>query len=80
MPGAALSLLPYQLMEFICSHCNKICEGNTFRVSSEEDGIRLLDMIVCFSCALEARHLGLSTQKVEFAPKEQMSGSEAAFH
>ena len=52
-------------MEFICRHCNEISEGDAYRVLSEEDGVVLLDLIVCFECAMEARGLELSTQRVE---------------
>jgi hypothetical protein len=32
-------------------------------VTSEEDGVVLLDMIVCHSCSIEARTLGLQTKE-----------------
>ena len=32
---------------------------------SEENGVVLLDMIVCYPCSLEARNLALSTQKID---------------
>ena len=57
------------LMEFICRHCNEASEGDAYRVSSEENGVVLLDIIVCFQCAMEARGLELSTQRIE-APSE----------
>jgi len=48
-----------------CEHCGELYAGNAYRVTSEEDGVVLLDMIVCHSCWLEARRLGLETQEVE---------------
>jgi len=57
-------LLPL-LMEFVCRHCSELCEGDAYRVMSEQDGVVLLDMIVCYQCSLEARELALSTQKID---------------
>jgi superfamily II helicase len=64
-------------MEFICRHCNEVSEGDAYRVVSEEDGITLLDIIVCFECAMEARGLELSTQKID-VQSERMN--QARFH
>jgi superfamily II helicase len=47
----------------ICEHCKELYDGRAYRVTSEEDGILLLDMIVCYSCSIEARRLGLDTRK-----------------
>ena len=47
----------------ICEHCGELYHGSAYRVTSEEDGILLLDMIVCHSCSIEARRLGLDTRK-----------------
>ena len=47
----------------ICEHCGEMYHGRAYRVTSEEDGILLLDMIVCYSCSIEARRLGLDTRK-----------------
>jgi RNase P subunit RPR2 len=51
-------------MEFFCRHCDELVTGDMYRVISEEDGIVLLDMIVCRSCYDEARELGLECRKV----------------
>jgi hypothetical protein len=56
-------------MEFICRHCNEPSEGEAYRVFSEENGVVLLDIIVCLQCAMEARGLELSTQRVEIPLK-----------
>jgi hypothetical protein len=47
----------------ICEHCGELYDGRAYRVTSEEDGILLLDMIVCYACSVEARRLGLATRK-----------------
>ena len=62
---AACSLLNPVRMEFICRHCNEVCAGDAYRVRSEEDGVILLDMIVCYACSQEARGLELWTQKID---------------
>ena len=51
-------------MEFICRHCDEITTGKKYRVFSEEDGVTLLDMIVCRSCYDQARQLGLDGEEV----------------
>jgi len=38
--------------------------GNAHHVTSEEDGVTLLDMIVCASCAFEAKCLDLHTEEI----------------
>ena len=52
-----------ELNGLICEHCGELYHGRAYRVTSEEDGIVLLDMIVCHSCSVEARRLGLDTRK-----------------
>jgi len=62
--GTVIAFLP-STMEFVCRHCSELCDGDAYRVSSEEDGVVLLDMIVWYHCSLEARELALSTQKID---------------
>jgi hypothetical protein len=52
-------------MEFFCRHCDEIATGSRYRVFSEEDGVILLDMIVCRSCYEQARDLGLDGEEVK---------------
>jgi RNase P subunit RPR2 len=47
----------------VCEHCDELYQGTAYRVTSEEDGVILLDMIVCHSCSIEARRLGLETRE-----------------
>lgn len=47
--------------------------GNAYRVTSEEDGIIFLDMIVCSICAMEAKQLQLHTEVVD-AERAEGSG------
>jgi hypothetical protein len=51
------------IIDLICEHCDEKFEGAAYRVTSEEDGVVLLDMVVCYSCSIEARRLGLQTKE-----------------
>ena len=46
----------------ICQHCGELIVGNAYRVTSEEEGIKLLDMIVCSLCFVEAERLHLHAE------------------
>ena len=50
--------------EILCDHCEGPLIGNAYRVLSGEDGVRLLDMVVCHACNLEARRIGLETAEL----------------
>jgi hypothetical protein len=47
-----------------CKHCGELIVGNAYRVTSEEEGMILLDMIVCSLCAMEAKRLQLHTEEI----------------
>jgi hypothetical protein len=51
-------------IEKLCDHCEGPLTGKAYRVMSEEDGVRLLDMVVCHACYLEARRIGLDTAEL----------------
>lgn len=51
-------------MNHICRHCDEIIEGKAYRVISEEDGIALLNMVVCATCAAAAKSLLLYTEEI----------------
>lgn len=61
-------------MEFLCRHCDEIVTGAMYRVFSEEDGVTLLDMIVCRLCYEQARQLGLEGEEInrDDGSREQM--------
>jgi len=52
-------------MNLICEHCDEVIVGNAYHVTSEEDGIALLDMIVCSLCCMEAKRLQLHTEVMD---------------
>jgi hypothetical protein len=58
-----LTLKIMNIIDPICEHCDEKFYGTAYRVKSEEDGVVLLDMIVCHSCSIEARTLGLQTKE-----------------
>jgi hypothetical protein len=63
-------------MEQHCQHCGELIVGNAYRVTSEDKGIALLDMIVCSLCSMEAKRLRLHTEELRVKSK-QLSGRAA---
>jgi hypothetical protein len=61
-------------MNVICEHCDEMIVGSSYRVLSEEDGVLLLDMVVCSHCAAEAKNLQLHTEELN------VGGAEAIMH
>jgi RNase P subunit RPR2 len=52
-----------------CEHCEGILLSNkAYRVRSEDNGLSMLDMIVCYACRLEAQNLGLQTEEIKTWP------------
>jgi hypothetical protein len=51
-------------MNNICHHCDETIAGKVYRVMSEEDGVALLNMVVCASCAAVAKNLLLHTEEI----------------
>lgn len=47
-----------------CQRCGGLNSGKTYRVMSQDGGLILLDMTVCYYCFLEARRLGLTAENV----------------
>jgi hypothetical protein len=56
-------------MDRICQHCGELFVGNAYRVTSEEEGISLLDMIVCSLCFMAAKRLHLHTEEIDVKSK-----------
>jgi hypothetical protein len=57
-------------MILLCRHCDELITGSAYRVISEEDGVILLDMIVCETCASEAKCLQLHTEEITLEHSE----------
>ena len=57
-------------MDRICQHCGELIVGNAHRVTSEEKGITLLDLVVCSLCSMEAKRLRLHTEEINLRSKQ----------
>jgi RNase P subunit RPR2 len=57
-------------MDHICKHCDELIVGNAYRVTSEDQGIPLLDMVVCSLCSMEAKRLRLHTEEINVRSKQ----------
>jgi RNase P subunit RPR2 len=66
-------------MDRICQHCGQLFVGNAHRVTSEEEGITLLDLVVCSLCSMEAKRLQLHTEEINVRSKE-VSARNGASH
>ena len=53
-------------MESVCRRCYHFAK-NLYRVTTEDGGVVLLNMLVCPSCARLAKSLGLPVVKMESA-------------
>jgi hypothetical protein len=56
-------------MNRVCQHCGELIVGKAYRVTSEEDGITLLNMVVCSLCSMEAKRLRLHTEEINVRSK-----------
>jgi hypothetical protein len=53
----------------ICQHCGELFVGNAYRVTSEEEGITLLNLVVCSRCFMEATRLHLHGEEINVRTK-----------
>jgi hypothetical protein len=59
-------------MKFFCRHCDELAVGQPYRVTSEEDGVILLNMTVCRPCCEQAKALGLHSESI---PRSKSHGN-----
>jgi hypothetical protein len=64
-------------MEFVCRRCTRFTK-TPYRVTTEDGGVILLNMLVCPSCARLAKSLGLPTVKMESAKTVAKAKGEQA--
>jgi len=57
-------------MDHTCQHCGEFIVGNAYRVTSEDQGIPLLDMVVCSLCFMEAKRLHLHAEEINLRSKQ----------
>jgi hypothetical protein len=60
-------------MDRNCQHCGELIVGKAYRVTSEEEGISLLDMIVCSLCFMEAKRLRLHAEAINVRKQRSFS-------
>ena len=65
-------------MDNTCQHCGELIVGNAYRVTSEEEDITLLDMIVCSLCFMEAKRLRLHTEEINIKSKQPSARSRGS--
>jgi hypothetical protein len=63
-----------------CQHCGELIVGNAYRVTSEDEGITLLDMIVCSLCFMAAKRLGLHAEEINVRSKQVASARNRVSH
>ena len=69
-----------KIMNYTCQHCGELIVGNAHRVTSEEAGISLLDMIVCSLCFMEAKRLHLHAEEMSVKANKQLSARNQGSH
>ena len=57
-------------MDRTCQHCGELIVGNAYRVKSEEEGITLLNMVVCSLSFMEAKWLRLHAEEINLRGKQ----------
>ena len=67
-------------MDRICQHCGELILGNAYRVTSEEDGIPLLNMVVCSLCFMEAKRLHLHAEEINVGSKHPSARNRGSHH
>jgi hypothetical protein len=65
-------------MGWICQHCGAPFIDTAYRVTSEDSGMVMLDMIVCRHCQVEARDLGLHTEKLRVRNSSRSSNQTSS--
>ena len=60
-------------MQRNCQHCGELIVGDAYWVTSEHEGVTLLDLIVCSLCSREAKRLGLHTGQINVRSKQVLT-------
>jgi RNase P subunit RPR2 len=67
-------------MDHTCQHCGQLIVGNAYRVTSEDQGITLLDMVVCSPCFEEAKRLHLHAEEIDIRSKHPSARNRGSHH
>jgi hypothetical protein len=62
-----------------CQHCEGLIVGAAYWVTSEHEGIPLLDLIVCSACSIEAKRLGLHTEELNVRSKQASARNRGTY-
>jgi hypothetical protein len=76
----ASSLPVKKIMNHTCQHCGEFIVGNAYRVTSEDQGIALLDMVVCSLCFMEAKRLHLHAEEINLGSKQASARNRGSHH
>jgi hypothetical protein len=76
----ASSLPVKKIMNHTCQHCGESIVGNAYRVTSEAEGISLLDIIVCSLCFMAAKRLHLHAEEINLGSKQATSARNRESH
>ena len=63
-----------------CQHCGELIVGNSYRVTSEDQGIPLLNMVVCSLCFMEAKRLHLHAEEINLGSKQASARNRESHH
>jgi hypothetical protein len=63
-------------MKRSCEHCGELILGSIYRVTSKQEGITLLDLVVCSPCSTEAKRLRLHTEEISVSNKPSSAGNQ----
>jgi hypothetical protein len=66
-------------MDHTCEHCDGSLVGNAYRVTSEEAGITLLDIVVCSLCFMEAKRLHLHAEEIDIRSKQPSARNRGSY-
>jgi hypothetical protein len=67
-------------MKHCCEHCGGLIAGSAYRVTSKEDDITLLDLVVCLRCSIEAIRLRLNVKEISISSKTRLATSRGTHH
>jgi len=60
-------------MKRSCEHCGELIVGSVYRVTSKQDGVTLLDLVVCSPCFMQARRLRLQAEEISVSNKPTLA-------
>jgi hypothetical protein len=80
VPILASYLPRKEIMDHTCQHCGELIVGNAYRVTSEDQGITLLDMVVCSLCFMEAKRLHLHAEEITTGSKQASARNRGSHH